>query len=192
MDIDVTVSRDELVGLLEEFAPIRIHFTETDEDRRWLELEQPAVVEFVPGVGVRLVTHGKLRYELAGIKIPATIRKIRLLLIPEVVPAKSSRQSLAFRLELEEGDLVNIPDFIDGALVKRVNSALTPSASGMIWKFGEMLDKSLQLPERLEPLENLRVSVTGGAVAVDHSTICFSIRLSLNVIRSAARPSDAA
>lgn len=192
MDIDVTVSRDELVGLLEEFAPIRIHFTETDEDRRWLELEQPAVVEFVPGVGVRLVTSGKLRYELAGIKIPATIRKIRLLMIPQVIPAKSSRQSLAFRLELEEGDLVHIPDFIDGALVKRVNSALTPEASGMIWKFGEMLDKHLALPERLEPLDNLRVSVAGGAVAVDAASICFSIRLSINVMRSAARPSDAA
>jgi hypothetical protein len=62
----------------------------------------------------------------------------------------------------------------------------------MVWKFGEMLDKSLPMPNRLEPLENLRVSVTGGAVAIDDQRICFSIRLSLTVSRTAARPSDAA
>jgi hypothetical protein len=139
-----------------------------------------------------LVTSGRLSYELIGIKIPATIRKIQLLLIPEVVPATSSRQSLAFRLEIEEGDLVHIPDLIDDALVERVNAALTPEATSMVWHFGKALDQSVSMPERLEPLERLKLSVSGGAAAVDDRRICFSMRLDLAFSRSAARPSDAA
>jgi hypothetical protein len=188
MDIDVTVTRDELAGWLEELAPIRIHLDDLDETERWLELERPVLVELVPGVGVRLVTSGRLRYALAGFEIPATIRKLVLMLIPEVIPASSSLQSLAFRLEIEDGDLVRVPAFVDQALVRRVNSALTPETTRMIWHFGQSLARNIALSERLEPLDSLRLSVVGGAVGIDDQRICFSVRLGLAVERSSARP----
>ena len=34
--------------ILHELLPLRIHLTATDEDRRWVELEQPSDVSLVP------------------------------------------------------------------------------------------------------------------------------------------------
>src|SRR6185295_757443 len=70
MEIDISLPQSEVVGLLAEAAPRRIHLTEGDEDRRFVELEPPSEVSFVPGRGVRLVTRGRVRHELAGVGLP--------------------------------------------------------------------------------------------------------------------------
>jgi hypothetical protein len=113
-----------------------------------------------------------------------------ILMIPEVISASTARQSLAFRLEVEEADLANVPAIVDGALVTRVNEALTPETTRMIWHFGNALDRRTALPARLEPLDALVTKVTGGAVGVDDQRVCFSLRLALEVKRHRERPTD--
>jgi hypothetical protein len=190
MDIVITVTRDELTRLLGEFAPIRIHLTSQDEDRRWIELERPERVELVPGLGARIVTSGRLRYELIGISVPARIRELSVLLVPTITTAASGRQSLAFLLEVQKADLAHVPGLIDAALVSKVNGALTPESTHMIWHFGDALERRVALPERLEPLDALATSVSGGGVGVDDERISFTLRLALEVKRARPRPTD--
>lgn len=190
MQLRVELSLVELTTLLRELTPIRIHMTPTDEDRRWLELESPTSVVLVPGKGIRVVTQGKLRYEVAGIKVPATIKHLQLLLSPQVVQADDFAHRLAFEITIEEGDLALIPSVIDNALVNAVNVALTPRDTHMVWDFGEALTKTLKLPERLEPLDSLALKVTAGSTCVDERCLSFEVEMDLSLSRTKPRPTD--
>jgi hypothetical protein len=192
MQLTLAIGHEELSKLFNELAPIRIHMTPTDEDRRWLELEAPERITVVPDLGVRIVTRGHLRYAVGKLKIPATIQRLQLLLTPKVVQADDFAHRLAFELTIEEGDLAHVPDLLDAAFVAVVNEALTPRATGMVWNFGEALSKSAVLPERLEPLDRFGVEVTGGSVAVSADRVSFTVDLAAGITRTKPRPDDAA
>ncbi|HTV19841.1 MAG TPA: hypothetical protein VMG12_14245, partial [Polyangiaceae bacterium] len=115
MEIDVTLRHDEVVALLAEVAPVRIHLTEGDEDRRYVELETPSEVAFVAGTGLRIVTRGRLRHELGGLALPFDIRRVQVLFSPEVV-AGHHGQRLDFRLRVESADLENVPGVVESVV----------------------------------------------------------------------------
>ncbi len=190
MQLSLTIGHVELTRMLNELAPIRIHMTPTDEDRRWLELEAPSDVTFVPDRGVRIVTHGRLRYAFGALQIPATVKHLQLVLEPKVVQADDFAHRLAFALTIEEGDLAHIPGVLDDALVGIVNDALTPRATNMVWNFGAALTKSAVLPERLEPLDRFSVGVESGRVAVTRDHVEFIVDLSAGISRTKPRPTD--
>ena len=190
MQLTLGIGHVELEKLFDELTPIRIHMTPTDEDRRWLELERPESIALVPDRGVRIVTRGRLRYAVGGLKIPATIDRLQLLLTPKVVQADSFAHRLAFELTIEDGDLAHVPGLLAQAFVGVVNEALTPRATKMVWSFGQALTKSAILPERLEPLDRFSVEVTGGTVAVSADRVTFTVDLTAGVSRKKPRPTD--
>jgi hypothetical protein len=55
VDLDVTLRQDEVTALLARVAPLRIHLTDGDEDRRYVELEPPSRVIFATGEGIRII-----------------------------------------------------------------------------------------------------------------------------------------
>lgn len=188
MEFKTTLHRQDIEQLLREFAPIRIHMTPTDEDRRWIELDVPRHIEMLPRRGVRILTSGRARFTVAGIRFPFRIRTLRAVLEPVVVQGDQGHR-LAFAIDIEAGDLASVPDFIDQTIVQRINRALNPRDTRMVWPFGATLTRSFQMPERLEPLDRFHLRVGDGSVEVDEEKIVFTIDLDAELSRTAERPS---
>jgi hypothetical protein len=189
VDIDVTLRHDELITLLGEAAPLRIHLTDGDEDRRYVELETPSAVTFVAGLGVRMVTRGRLRHELAGVGLPFDIRRVQVLFAPEVVSGHHGLR-LDFRLRVESADLENVPGVVEGVVVSRVNQALEPEHVHMYWELAQTLSTSVPLPARFEPLDRFLTSARSAQMTVTNESLILRLGLALSLTRSRARPSD--
>jgi hypothetical protein len=187
MEIEVVLTRDTVERLIREFSPIRIHMTPTDEDRRWVELDEPQEVTLVPERGVRVICAGRVRYEVLGLKPSITLRNIQVLLEPRVVGGPRGSQ-LEFEINIEEADLVHVPGLVDDAIVHAVNAALTPQDTHMIVDFATLLTHTFAMPERLEPLKSFRLEVLGGSVHVDAEVLRFRVRLRAELERYKPRP----
>jgi hypothetical protein len=189
MDIDVVLGIKDIVGLLREATPLRIHLTDRDEDRRWVELEQPTEISLLPNLGIRVVSSGRIRYEIAGIQLPFVIRRLQVLLQPVVVAA-GTHERLDFKLGVEQADLENVPALADRVLVSAVNDALSPERLGTFWNFGRLLERALHLPERFEPLHQFLLQAPAGQVTITDTEVRLRLRLGLACSRSKARPGD--
>jgi hypothetical protein len=189
MELDVTLSHGEVVDLLAQAAPVRIHLTEGDEDRRWVELEQPTQVSFVPGEGVRIVTHGRLRHELAGVGVSFGIRRIQLLFAPEIVTGHHGPR-LDFRLLVEQADLENVPGLVEAVVISKVNQALQPERLRLYWELARTLTLGLALPERFEPLDRLLTQAHSAQMTVTQDALILRLSVGVGVSRNSARPID--
>ncbi len=189
MDIDVTLRHDELLTLLTEAAPLRIHLTEGDEDRRYVELETPSAMTFVAGRGLRIVARGRLRHELAGVGLPFDIRRVQVLFPPEIVSGQHGLR-LDFRLQVESADLENVPGVVESVVVSRVNQALEPERVHMYWELAQTLSTSVSLPQRFEPLDRFLTSARSAQMTVTNESLILRLSLGLSLTRSRARPSD--
>jgi hypothetical protein len=189
VDVDVTLRHDELLTLLAEAAPLRIHLTEGDEDRRYVELEAPSAVTFVAGRGVRIVTNGRLRHELAGVGLPFDIRRVQVLFAPEIVSGQHGLR-LDFRLRVESADLENVPGVVESVVISRVNQALEPERVHMYWEVAQTLSTSVPLPARFEPLDRFLTQARSAQMTVTNESLILRLSLGLALTRSRARPSD--
>jgi hypothetical protein len=189
MDVDVTLHREEIIELLASVAPLRIHLTEGDEDRRWVELERPSDVQFIPGRGVRIVTHGRLRHELGGVGLPFGLRRVQVLFEPGVVQGHHG-QRVDFRLTVEEADLENVPGLVENVIIPKVNQALEPERLGMYWELTGALTRSLGLPERFEPLDRFATTAKSARLTVTQDAVILRLSVGLGVSRTSPRPID--
>jgi hypothetical protein len=189
VEIDVKLGRDEVAELLADVAPVRIHLTEGDEDRRFVELEKPSEVLFVAGQGVRIVTRGRLRHELAGVGLPFDIRRVQVLFAPEIV-AGHHGQRLDFRLRVEAADLENVPGVVESVVISKVNQALDPERLEMYWELAQTLSTSVSLPQRFEPLDRFLTRARSAQVTVTSESLILRLGLGFSLTRSRARPSD--
>jgi hypothetical protein len=65
-------------------------------------------VLFVAGQGVRILTRGRLRHELAGLSLPFDIRRVQVMFVPELVSGHHG-QRLDFRFRIEQVDWRTCP-----------------------------------------------------------------------------------
>jgi hypothetical protein len=185
--LDVTLRQDEIRALLAQVAPLRIHLTAGDEDRRWVELELPTQVIFAPGEGIRIVTRGRLRHEVAGFGLPLDIRHVQVLFAPEIVRGHHG-QRLDFRLRVEQADLENLPGLVESVVIAKVNQALEPERISMYWELAQTLAISVSLPERFEPLDRFSSAARSAQVTVTHDSLILRLSIDLGMSRTRARP----
>lgn len=188
MYIEFVLQRNDIVRFIGELAPVRIHMTEAERDRRWLELDKPTEVTLVPLRGVRIQTSGRLKYAVAGVKVPATIRSMTLMLVPELSLDDHERPALGFKLQIEDADLKFIPGLVDDRLIKLVNDSLNPDTTHMIWRFGALLTRALPITERLDPLDHLHLVADGADVHVDEDQLRLRVRCLAALSRSRKHP----
>ena len=188
MEVDVTLSLGEIKRLLDEVAPIRIHLTERDEDRRFVELERPREVSMVPGEGVRIVTDGRVRHELAGVGLPFEVRRVQVLFVPRVVQGHHGHR-LDFGFRVEEADLENLPGLVENVVIAKVNPLLQADRLGSSWEIGKTVAVSLVMPERFEPLDRLLLGARAATLSITHDSLILRLSLELQITRSAPRPS---
>lgn len=190
MQLEVTLDRGEVVRLLHEFVPIRIHLTPTDEDRRWLQLDEVGEVALVPGRGVRVQSKGRVCYGVGQMRPKLRLKNVVALLEPTVISSNGSGYSLAFAVEIEDSDLELVPGVVDAAIAKSISGALTPEKSFMTWGFSKTLTKKVLLPARLEPLDRLEVAARSGEVVVESEALRFRVEIGLHVTRFKPVPTD--
>jgi hypothetical protein len=184
MHIDITLGLDEIVRVLEEATPLRVHFG-GDDETRWVELERPSAVTLVPDRGLRVVADGHIRYEIAGIKLPFAIRRAELLLEPVIVRIEGGHERLDFKISVEQVDLENVPGVAERVLEKVVNDAL--AGLDLHWGFGRTLDLALSIPERFEPLDELIVRSPSGKVTITPAELRLSLNADVKLTRSGER-----
>jgi hypothetical protein len=146
-------------------------------------------VTFVAGRGVRIVTRGRLRHELAGVGLPFDIRRVQVLFAPEIVSGHHGLR-LDFRLRVESADLENVPGMVESVVISRVNQALEPEHVHMYWELAQTLSTSVPLPERFEPLDRFLTSARSAQMTVTNESLILRLSLGLSLTRSRARPSD--
>ena len=191
MKIEAHIEHGPLARLLNELAPVRIHMTPPEEGTRWLELEKPSLVQAVPGRGLRVHAAGRFRFDLWRLPVRFGIRRVGMILEPVVVEREGSPR-LAFAIELEEGDLIGVPAFVERPLVRKLNAVLQPRNTKLVWGFADTLTQTFDMPHRLEPLDALSLATTQGAVFVDREAIHLSVELRPELHRTAlADPASA-
>jgi len=175
--IEAHIEHGTLARLLRELAPVRIHMAPPEEGTRWLELDEPSLIQPVPGRGLRVHSSGRFRFDLWRVPLRLGIRRIGVLLEPVVVQREGSPR-LAFAIELEEGDLIGVPRLVERPLVRRINAVLQPRNTKLLWSFADTLTQRFEIPARLEPVEAISLDTTGGDVSVDEEALHFSVELS--------------
>jgi hypothetical protein len=184
VEIDVTLQRSEVAALLAEATPLRIQLGAADEGGRFVELEPPSEVLFIAGQGVRIITRGRVRHELAGVGMPFEIRRVQLMFTPEMVIGHHG-QRLDFRLRVEEVDLEKVPGLVEAVVISKVNQALEPEALHLYWELAQTLTLSVPLPERFEPLDRFLTTARSAQMTITHDSLILRSSIGLALSRSA-------
>ncbi|MET0385360.1 MAG: hypothetical protein ABW321_05345 [Polyangiales bacterium] len=157
----------DLQDLVFQVAPIRVSL---GAPGRWLLVEAPSAVEIVEGVGVRVVTDLRLRWDVIGIGVPVTLRRVDLRLSPRV-ELDNGVPVLAFGVFIEEADVIALPGFLDDMIVGRVNEALGRRENRIVWRFLETLDFRFALPAQVQPAYSMRLFARAGDVVLKNNAL---------------------
>ena len=162
-----------------QITPVRIALDRDDDTERYLWLDRPSRVETTDGDGVRIVTSARLQWDVIGIKVPITLRRVSALVVPSIV-RRDGADVLAFCARIEQADLSPVPEFIEEPLIARVNEALTADHAQLVWAFTDTLDFHFQLPEMLDPQRALRLYARWGAVRTTREGIAIAASFALD------------
>ncbi len=109
-------------------------------------------------------------------------------MLEPVIRVRKGHPELAFAIDIEKGDLGGIPSMLENMLLKRVNKALTPKASKMVWKFGESLTRSFALPDRMEPQQRFGMKVDRGEMTVTAEDFTYRMFIDPRILREGPLP----
>jgi hypothetical protein len=115
-----------------------------------------------------------------GFTVPAKVDDLSLL-----IRLSTEGRKLDFRFEIERADVRHVPELVEGALARRLNEALSEEASVPSFRFGELADRRVELPDWLGPVRDLVLGETGGYLAIEHETLTFLVGLA---VRAQVRP----
>lgn len=180
MWLEAIITRDDLVQVLGELLPVKIHLDHDEETDRWLFLHKATQVTLVPDEGLRVVCSAELRWSIAGMSPKVQLDELGLLLRPQVVE-KNKGHVLELNIEIEDADIRGLPALIDSAIVKAVNAAL--SQKKLVWNFTDALTRTVGLGETFEPIEALKIGVTWGQRRISAEALVLVASFQLGFIR---------
>ena len=166
--------------LLSELLPLTIDLGDDTHKERWIVIEPPQLLEFVPTLGIRLQTGAQLHWTVAGVGVPFTVSSVRFLLIPVVDEAA---MRLNMQITLEETDLKNVPKAIDRSVVTQLNQRLAARPDAIGWEYGRTLALRLALPAKMAPLEAFQMSAGAMKVDIDDQALRLSLSLPMRFVR---------
>lgn len=189
MWIEAIISKDDLVNVVQQLLPLKIHFDDDPSTDRWLFLDKPTKIELVEGKGLRLACPAEIRWSIATIDVPFKLHTLEVLARPEVV-SKPGGDVLAFRLELEEADFKGVPALLDHGITKAVNAAL--ASQDFAWNFTKTLTNTVKMPKLLDPIDTLSIGVGWGKLRVDAEALVIAVSVNLTFNRADAEKRPAA
>ncbi len=180
MWLEAIITHEDLVQVVREALPVKIHLDHAQPATRWLMLHAATSVALVADQGLRITCPAELRWSIAGMHPNVKFDALSVLLRPRIVAA-GGRHVLDFSLEIEEAAVHGLPAFIDATIVSAVNSAL--SARKLTWDFTETLTRTVKLPEILEPLEALKIGVVWGKRRIGVEALALVVSFNLSFVR---------
>ena len=182
MWIEALLTKDDVVSLIHQLTPVRLTLGKEGGHERWIHIDRPSSVSLVAAQGVRVLTRAKVEWSVSVVSVPITLHSLQLLLRPVIVPSSTSdRGALAFKLEIEEADLKNVPAILDRKITQLVNEELEKQT--LVWDFTSTLSHSFALPAELVPLEALRLAVSWGEVRINEEAMAFAVSFGHEVVR---------
>jgi len=183
MPIQLMASLDlaTVTELVKELTPVTINLGEGDDNRRWMEVDRPDLVELVAGEGVRIHTSAKLEWTVASVSVPFTIQSVAMMLRPVL-----SGGRLNLVCTIESADLKNIPDIIDRGIVTHVNARLSEKPDALGWNYAKTLAVRLAMPASMAPVERFELDARDAALELGAQAIRISVALPMHISRTAA------
>jgi hypothetical protein len=186
MRLEVTFSTADLQNALFQLTPLTVSL-DPGSEHRTLSIKPPSEVALIGGLGLRVVTEVQLQWDVIGVRVPVTLRRVAIVLSPCIV-SLDGREALVFSLRLEDADLSAIPSFLRDVLVARVNDALARPEARIAWRFLDTLDFRFDLPEIVQPRINARLYARSGEVAVRDDVLCLSVEWGLSAEPEGSAP----
>jgi hypothetical protein len=173
MRLEASFHTADLQNALFQLTPLTISL-DPDSPNRQLSIQPPSEVALIGGLGLRVVAEVQLQWDVIGVRLPVTLRRVGIVLSPSLV-LLDGREALAFALRLEDADLSAIPSFLRDVLVARVNDALARPEARIAWRFLDTLDFRFDLPPVVQPRIEARLYAHSGTVAVRDDELHLSI-----------------
>jgi hypothetical protein len=173
MRLEATFSTADLRNALCQLTPLTISL-DPDSPHRRLSIKPPSEVALIAGLGLRVVAEVQLQWDVIGVRLPVTLRRVAIVLDPSVM-LLDGQEALAFTLRLEEADLSAIPSFLQDVLVARLNEALARPEARIAWRFLDTLDFRFDLPPAVQPRIEARLYARSGTVSVRDDELHLSV-----------------
>ncbi|WP_437874606.1 hypothetical protein [Sorangium sp. So ce513] len=181
MWLEAIITREDLVQVLGEFLPVKIHLDDDDSTDRWLYLGKPTEITLVEDMGLRVNCPAELKWSLPVVSPTVKLDELKVLISPEIIE-KNKGNVLAFNIELEEADIRGIPSIIDHTIMKAVNAALANKKPE--WNFTKTLTHTVGLPSNLEPIDGLHIGVNWGKRRISQDALVLVVSFKLNFLRN--------
>lgn len=180
MWLEAIIAKEDLVVVLNQILPVKIHLDDDDKTDRWIFLDRATDIDLIPEKGLRLACPAEIMWSLASVHVPIKLHMLQVLLRPEIV-TKPTGDILVFNLELEEADFRGIPGLVDGAIIKTVNSALAKQE--LAWDFTKTLTNTVKMPKLLDPISSLSINIGWGKRRVDAEALVLALSVNLTFNR---------
>jgi hypothetical protein len=165
MHLEAHLTTTDFAHVFAQLTPLRISL-DANSDKRFLALSPPAHVGLVAPRGLRIVTDLQLQWDVIGVRVPVSMKRVSVFLSPSVAEVEG-QAVLLFGVRIEDADLSAIPSFLENVVIEQVNDALARRESSICWRFMETLDFNFRLPELVDPRYRVRLFASSGAVRVD-------------------------
>ena len=173
MRLEAHLTTGDLQDALYQLTPMALSL-DPDSPSRRLSIKPPREVQLVDGQGLRVVVDLQLQWDLIGVKLPVTLRRVSLLLKP-MIELLEGQPALVFRPQLQEADLSAIPGILRDVILARINDALARPDNQIAWRFMETLDFRFPMPPQVMPAFQVRLYARGGVVQVDKGVLRLAI-----------------
>lgn len=164
MRLEAHLTTGDLQDALFQLTPMAVSL-DPDSPSRQLSIRPPSKVALLDGLGLQVVTDLQLQWDLIGLRVPVTLRRVSLLLRP-CVDLHAGKPALLFLPQLQEADLSAIPGLLRDVIVARINDALARPDARIVWRFMETLDFRFPLPPQVLPAFQVRLYARSGSVQV--------------------------
>jgi len=181
MRLEAVLTRDDLHGILNQFAPLEIRLGKNGN----LLLDSPSKVALIPGEGLSIVCHATLHWPVLGVSVPVSMRGLTVEVRPAVRPGLAGGGDVvAFTLQIDRAGVTVLPEVIDDKVTSRVNQELVEKHVELSWNFAKSLSHVFELPDALASAAALKLKVRQGIVVVTESAVVFTVDFGAEVQRA--------
>lgn len=181
MEVRVTLSAEELVASVHEFLPYQVDISADGNQKRWLRVNAPESVEFIPKEGMRIIASATFHHNIPLVP-DVHIRRSVLSMRPHLIDGDRG-EILAFAVTLEELDLKGIPSFIDSSIVSRVNDQMQARQKQIAWDFSTTLNRTVGLGQRSLLIEAVSLKPGQATLTITDDSVVLALPLAVGFVR---------
>jgi hypothetical protein len=177
MRLEAHLTTGDLQHALFQLTPMAVSL-DPEMPSRQLSIRPPSKVELVDDLGLEVVTDLQLQWDVIGVRVPVSLRRVSLLLRP-MIELIADEPALLFLPQLQEADLSAIPGILRDVILARINDALSRPDARIAWHFMDTLDFRFPLPPQVLPAFQVRLFARAASVHVQNGVLRLGIDWSL-------------